>query len=141
MTARVIEQPGEQVRCNPMIQAEVKRLHSPDADDLERYVPDDPVKFGILIQVMAAPRGVDGEESFDVLVCTPSWIADRMAPNEIVVGRHHLLVERYDFAALQQFITQFAERCVGECWDEAAQRLARLGKWEFEDYQEYDVGK
>jgi immunity protein 8 of polymorphic toxin system len=118
-----------------MIRAELKRLHSPDVYDLSTYMPDDPEHFGVLVQVIAGPEGGDGEESFDVIVCTPSWLSNQIGPTEIKMGRHYLLLKQYDFARLMQFVSSFAAACTGATWEEAALRLGRLGKWEFEDYR------
>jgi hypothetical protein len=118
-----------------VIRVEVKRLHSPDVHDLATYVPDDPENFGILVQVMAGPAGGEGEESFDMVVCTPDWLRNQLGPTDIKMGRHYLLVKQYDFAALARFVKNFAAECSGATWHEAALRLARLGKWEFEDYR------
>jgi hypothetical protein len=99
-------------------------------------VPEDPEKFGILVQVIAGPAGEQGEESFDVMVCTPSWLSDQIGPMDVTVGRHYLMVKQYNFARLLQFVSNFAAECTGTTWDEAALRLSRLGKWEFEDYRD-----
>jgi hypothetical protein len=121
-----------------MIQAEVKRLHSPDVYDLATYVPDDPENFAFLLQVMVGSAGADGEDSFDVIVCTPRWLSDRLLPTKIMLGRHHLLVKQYDYTRLLQFLISFASGCRGATWEEVALRLGRLGKWEFEDYRELE---
>ena len=119
-----------------MMHAEVRRLHSPDVYDLSTYVPEDRDNFGILVQVMAGPVGEPGEESFDVVVCTPSWLSGKLGPADIQMGRHYLLVKQYDYAKLRHFIERFAAQCAGATWQETALRLGRLGMWEFEDYVE-----
>lgn len=50
--------------------AELKRIHSPDVDDLSSWMPEDS-NFSILLQVMAGPAGSPGEESFDVHYALP----------------------------------------------------------------------
>jgi hypothetical protein len=54
------------------VRAEVRRFHSPDIADLAAYAPPDPTSFAFLLQVMAGPKQGEGEESFDVEVCTPT---------------------------------------------------------------------
>jgi hypothetical protein len=58
---------------------------------------------------------------------------------EIILGRHYLIVFRYDYQGLASYIATFAERCAGESWQDVPQQVSRLGKWEFEDYREYIV--
>jgi hypothetical protein len=119
------------------MQAEPKRLHSPDIDDLKKYVPEEPDNFGFLLQAMIGPVGREGEESFDIVVCTPEWLKRTHTTAEIILGRHHLVVFRYDYQSLASYIAAFAERCTGASWQDVGLQLSRLGKWEFEDYREY----
>jgi len=117
------------------VQAEIKRLHSPDVSNLVTYVPEDPGDFGFLLQIMAGPVGQNGEESFDVTVCTALWMGNHLGPEGILPGRHYLVVNSYDYRRLEEFLRHFVARCSGSTWGEVANRLARLGKWEFEDYR------
>ncbi|WP_328185045.1 Imm8 family immunity protein [Marinobacter sp. OP 3.4] len=66
--------------------AELKRLHSPDIFNLESYHPEDPRKFVFLLQLLAAIR-------------------------------------------------DFLSECSGENWSEIAQKVSRLGNWEFDGYR------
>jgi len=117
-----------------MIKAEIKKLHSPDIQDLRSYWPDDPECFGFLLQAIIGPKGEPGEESFDMVVCTPHWLAKKYRPDEIIVGRSYLIVFEYDFKRLALFLDRFVERCSAYTWREVAEKLSRLGVWEFEDY-------
>ena len=117
------------------MRAELKWLHSPDVEDLKQYWPKEPDNFGFLLQAMMGPAGQEGEESFNMVVCTPKWLKQTHADADIVLGRHHLIVFRYDYQSLLNYIRTFAERCTGESWQEIAQKLSRLGRWEFEDHQ------
>lgn len=117
-----------------MTSAEIRRLHSPDIPDLATYQPVDE-EFGFLLQVIAGPAGQDGEESFDLTVCTPGWLSDKIRPSGMLVGRHLLIVCRYDYLALRHFLVDYCQHCRGDSWGEVAEQLGRLGKWEFEDYR------
>jgi hypothetical protein len=118
-----------------VITAELKDLHSPDVFDLATYSPESSDHFGFLLQIMAGPSGSEGEESFDVVVCTPSWLTAIVEPDDVLIGRHHLILRRYDFVRLHRFIAAYCAQCTGESWQEVAEKLGRLGKWEFEDYR------
>ncbi len=42
----------------------------------------------------------------------------------------------FDFAMLRKFVERFVRGCEADSWDELADKLSRLGHWEFEDYRE-----
>jgi Immunity protein 8 len=111
----------------------LKRLHSPDIFDLEAYSPDQADDFSFLLQAMFGPEGQDGEESFDMIVCTPKWL-QRTMNEPVLSGRHHLIVRSFDIEGISRYLTNYAQECVGSDWREGAEKLARIGKWEFEDY-------
>jgi Immunity protein 8 len=117
------------------MRAELKSLFSPDADPLESFRPSGP--FGILVMAMIGPAGQQGKESFDFVLCTPEWFSSNMRA-EIEMGRHYLFVRDFDYARLEKFVQDYCRRC-GEAttWQVLAEKLSRLGKWEFEDYVPY----
>lgn len=118
------------------MKAEIKRLHSPDIDDLHEFTPADPDSFCFLLQVMVGPESKVGEESFDIQVCTPKWILENHRREDIIIGRHYLLVMEYNFERIQGKVNSFCSNCEGSTWEEVAEKFGRLGKWEFEDYQD-----
>jgi hypothetical protein len=117
------------------MRAKLKRLHSPDIEDLASYVSNPRDNFGFLLQIMAGPQGGEGEESFDVFVCTPEWLKQNRSQTGIIVGRHYLIVFEYNYNRLLSFLDEYCSQCSGQTWQEVAQQLGRLGKWEFEDYK------
>lgn len=119
------------------MRARLKKLFSTDVD-LDSYTPSDPSDFAFLLRLMVGPAEDDGEESFDVEVCTPKWLMHKYRSDDVIMGRHFLLVFDYDRQRIIQFVTDFVNGCSGNSWTEIAQKVARLGLWEFEDYREYD---
>lgn len=113
---------------------QVKRIHSPDVGDLESYAPDDPSRIGVLIQIMVGPAGRDGEEAFDLVVCTPQWLSTQIAGMRVLNLRHHLLVDTWSWPAVVDYIEQSLASIDASTWQEVAALVGRLGKWEFEDY-------
>lgn len=113
----------------------LKGLQSPDVSDLSAVVFGDSGRHHLLLQAMFGPEDGEGEESFDIVVCDPDWLADRVTKEGIVWTRHHLVVDRFDINEIRAFLSQYAEQCIGATWRETATKLARLGHWEFEDYR------
>lgn len=119
-----------------IMRAVVRRLHSPDVHDLEAWAPEDSGCFGLLVQAFVGPRGGEGEESFDFIVCSPEWLARKHGKDAAVLGRHHLLLFKYDIEKIRKAIESVVERAEGSDWEEVAGKIARYGQWEFEDYRE-----
>ena len=86
-------------------------------------------------RLTVGPSSGDGEESFDVTVCTPSWLDLECLRDGFVVGRHHLIVLSYDFEFIRRTLVKFVERYSGGTWQEVAVKVSRIGYWEFEDYE------
>ena len=79
-----------------MMLAQVRGIYTIDHDDLEAYVPNDPVECHMVVRLMVGPHDGEGEESFDVTVCTPAWLGPRCEERGAVIGRHYLIVGTYD---------------------------------------------
>ena len=116
------------------MRAVIRGLHSPDIYDLKNYRPSTPDRFGFLLQILIGPENGPGDESFDVFVCTPRWILEEHSGEDVIVGRHMLIVFKYDYERLENFLRGKVAEVAGETWMDLGQRLARIGHWEFEDY-------
>jgi hypothetical protein len=115
------------------MRADLRRLHSPDVHDLRSWSPDD-AKFAVLVQIMVGPEGSPGEESVDLTLCTAEWLAGRVREEGIVDCRHHVVVACYDYEEIERYLLQLVTACEGTSWPEVALQVARIGRWEFEDY-------
>jgi hypothetical protein len=118
------------------MRAELKRLHSPDAVDLRQYWPQNPQKFSLLLQLMVGPIGGDGEESFDLVLCTPPWLDEQLKKQPVFVGLHHLIVDRFDYDRIFAFLQDWCSKIEGSSWQDIARQLAQIGHWEFDSYRE-----
>lgn len=124
------------------MKAVLKSYYSVNIENLESYIPNNPESYGFNLTLLVGPKDSDGEESFNIIVVTPKWLLEKyanpaFAKDEIIIGRHYLIVFEYNFERIISFIRNYVENCTGDSWDEIAEKLARLGQWEFEDYREY----
>jgi Immunity protein 8 len=119
------------------MQAVLKRLHCTDIANVETYVPEEEDNFGFVLRAMVGPLNEEGEESFDITVCTPKWLTKTYQPSEVLLGLHKLLVFRYDYLRVRGFIEKFLMRCSGDTWQEVGQKVSLLGQCEFENYRPY----
>src|SRR5260221_6324103 len=115
------------------MQAEIHYLHTPDIDP-DTFAPDDPERFAFLVQMHAGPAGGKGEESFDFEVCTPGWLLERARREGPMNGRHLVIIDTFNWPALQSYFQRLVSPCPGSDWHEVATKLSRYGHWEFEDY-------
>lgn len=118
------------------MRAELKRISSPDCEDLTTYYPEDIQNFSVLLQVFVGEEGKTVEESFDVELCTPKYLMDNYSKEEIIIGRRQIIVFDYNFTLLENRLKKYCQSCTGKTWEEIACKLMRMGRWEFEDYQE-----
>lgn len=117
------------------MKAEIKNFHSPDVD-LENYVPENKDCFCFLLQVIIGAKEGDGEESFDILVCTPKWLYEHYPESALIFGEHFLFVFNYDLHAIKEKISNYVDSIEADDWTTIGNKLDRIGKWEFRDYDE-----
>ena len=116
------------------MKAEIKALHSPDVYDLVNYSPEKEDNFCFLLQVLAGLKDEEGEESFDIVVCTPKWLMENHNRKDVVFGRHRIIVFEYDYQRLLTSLKTYIESFNESNWIELGEKIGRIGKWEFEDY-------
>lgn len=116
------------------MEAELRTLFSTDVDDLVLYRPGE--VFCLSLRALIGPKGSTGEESFDFEVCSPAWLASEVERNGVVSGRFCLFMAKYDYGAVERYVSKRVAQATGSNWPEVAAKLARWSRWEFEDYVE-----
>ncbi len=114
------------------MQAELRSLYSTDVDDLRSYAPGD--DFCVTLRALIGPRGLPGEESFDIDVCSPAWLAAKVERDVVVSGRFRLFLARFDYEVVEGYVAKRIAQTTGADWAEIATKLAQWSQWEFEDY-------
>jgi hypothetical protein len=113
-------------------------LKSLDLEPDPSTLPDDPAEFSLLARMIVGPPDTPGEESFDVTVCSPEWLAKALRQvGGIYNARHHLVVnfDEFDQRALRGWLSARVQEVESDTWAEIGERLGRLGYWEFEDHR------
>jgi hypothetical protein len=100
-------------------------------------VVDDPDESPgpVLVQVFAGPADGPGEESFQVEVVSVDALASMLEHSPVLPGRHLLIMRDLDLRVAEAFLRARFEELSAETWPELAEKLGRIGSWEFEDYQ------
>jgi hypothetical protein len=114
---------------------------------LDGFAPSDPGHFGFNAQIFIGTDEDDRFDSFDVVVCSPSWLADevsagkwsrfqsgqlRVIPESIVVGAGIWFMCRWDRAEFDEALRSIcAAASPGPDWGSVASRIGRLIPWEF----------
>ena len=101
---------------------------------MPEQTPDTLEHFGVEVSASVGPQDGKGAHLFDFHVCTPSWLAERIAmPKGFAFVRHALLVQRWAPEVTERAVRNLCIRTEGEDWTEIATKLSRFGYWEFED--------
>jgi Immunity protein 8 len=74
-----------------------------------------------------------GDELFTVHVCTIDALAKLLLRNGMVIGRHCLFVPDINTERIEAFLNDRMRRLDGGNWRDLAEKIARIGSWEFED--------
>jgi hypothetical protein len=99
-------------------------------------LPADPAAFAVQVRMLVGPADGLGEESVDLTVCSPEWLAARCRGGEMVDGHHHVIVDvdLFDRRKLQDWLRGRVGSAHGETWAEVGMKLGHIGHWEFEDH-------
>jgi Immunity protein 8 len=115
-----------------LVRAEIHGFHSPDVDDLAAFRPQ--ASFSVLVQLLVGPVGGDGEESFELVVCSPDWLAGQIARVGRIAGAHHLIVNDWAWHEIADLCARRVAALEGPSWRTVAQSLNQFAAWEFDDY-------
>lgn len=115
------------------MRASVRNFISADVD-LDSFWPEDEGCFSFLLQALVGPEGAEGEESLEFLVCTPDYLKEAVSREGVIFGRSLVIVEYPNMHRILEQVKSRVERIEAPSWKEVGVLLARIGKYEFEDF-------
>ena len=121
------------------MRARVDGIYSLDLPQGKPALPDDLNCCWVVVQADIGPAEASGSETFTFYVCTPRRLQQVLEKVGSQLGRHLIVVERFDWDVLKGAIRDVIANLEAESWDELAQLVGRHGLWEFEDYSEPSV--
>ncbi|MFU2078882.1 Imm8 family immunity protein [Avibacterium endocarditidis] len=102
--------------------------------ELETYKPEiDRLVYITIFLCIGLDDGTDAGDYFEFEICSLEWL--RLYQPKPAILRHIMIVDRYDFKAIKDYVLSCIEKCDGDSWDEIALKLSRYFHWEYEDYE------
>ena len=114
------------------MRAEVRQVRFPD---LETGQPFDRVNTVQHAEVYVGVVGEPGEEHYQVTACTPAALVDLLTKQSFLLGRHWLFVAEFSPATVEAALRKLIGNIEASSRVELAQKVGRIGLWEFEDYR------
>ncbi len=107
------------------------QIRSFNWDDLRQ---DHPLDLPINLRMVVGPLGADGEELFDISICTMEAIRSLLDRDGVLFPRHRLIVDGVNPHRIEAILRDRISRISGNTWSEVAEKIGRIAYSEFEDY-------
>ncbi|MFF0572550.1 Imm8 family immunity protein [Streptosporangium saharense] len=87
-----------------------------------------------LLEMYVGAQDGPGEDVFSLTVCTPSALAEQLDHHPFLIGRHWLFVRELRPDRVTAWLADRIAVLEAPTWSELAEKIGRIGHWEFEDY-------
>lgn len=123
------------------MRARLDGIYSIDLPGGPPELPPDPEDCWLVVQADIGLEAGEAVDTFTFYVCTPKRLEKVLQVEPCQVGRHLLIVGRFDWAVVEASIRGLVDDLRGESWEELAAKIGRYGLWEFEDYVEAEEAR
>jgi hypothetical protein len=103
--------------------------------NIRTWEPDDPGAVDAFVTLWIGWRHGKEADCFTFRVATPKGLLKIDCRESLVVSGRFLVMTRYDFDALWQWIHRTVSQCERDGWLESVECLQRYFVWEYENYQ------
>lgn len=114
----------------------IRAISTDDAPDLRAHHPVDDTCFTALVTLAIGPHTGRRSDDFSLLVATPAGLAARAPERGVLAAGPLLVLERYDFDALWDWLSRAVRGAELPTWPECVEALRRHFRWEYEGYRE-----
>lgn len=116
------------------MKAQLKNIDTSDIN-IDTYYPEDEKCFGFYIEAIIGPDSEKGGDIFGFQICSPKWLLLKHSETDVIFCHNMIIVFEYDFNTIKQKISDLCNKTAGENWNDIAQKIAKFGAWEYENYQ------
>lgn len=117
------------------MQAELRGMVSPTLPLGPDGVLDNPCDCWVVMTAEIGCEGEPGADCFVFYVTTPAFLQRTLGAGPYQLERGRVIVERFDWKAIENLVRQICSNVRGESWDVIVELLSRHFLWEFEDYR------
>lgn len=100
--------------------------------NLRVHEPENPEVFVEIVQVDIGPKTSKNSDTFSIRVATPKALLFMEDKNGVIAQRPLLVVKRFEYQLLWEWLEQTVQSCEAETWLECVENLKRYFDWEFE---------
>jgi hypothetical protein len=117
------------------MRATIKSYDSDEIDDFRTYYPEDPEVFAFALTLAIGSVGSAGADNFAITIVTPEFLRHQYPWDKCYLLCHYLLVKEYDWASILALLTKYVNSLEADTWEQLAQKISQVARWEFEDYR------
>jgi hypothetical protein len=117
------------------MKAIVKRYNCSASEDFSTYEVGDMPVFGFMLTFAIGSEGSQGEDYFEVLVASATYLAQLKATQTPAFLRHVILSSDYNISAAVALVEKYISSLEEDSWEKLAAKINRVLRWEFEDYR------
>jgi hypothetical protein len=103
--------------------------------NLRAFEPEDEEAFSETLFLDIGEKGKKGADTYTITVATPKGLLKRIPENGILAERPLLVMAKYNFQELWQWLEKILARCEGAQWSDCHDRLKCYFAWEYDDYK------
>ncbi|MEM6454257.1 MAG: Imm8 family immunity protein [Acidobacteriota bacterium] len=116
-----------------MIKPHVQYYHLHNTKAEQGSTSDDPYNCSILVSAAIGATSSSGTNLFYFQFVTPQFLLNTLEEDAFQLGRGLIIVPILYENAVEKALERVMTICKGKSWDEVTQKLARYGRWEYED--------